>query len=83
MTTDDDDAWFAPKRFGFGAGLPVAWQGWVLTIGYMVFSTAAAVVLAQSPFALVAVLLVSTAAFMSVAARKTRGGWTWRNGRDD
>ena len=22
-------AWFAAKRFGYGAGLPIAWQGWV------------------------------------------------------
>ncbi len=27
--------WFAPKRYGYGAGLPIAWQGWVLTIGYL------------------------------------------------
>ena len=24
----DDKPWFAPKRFGYGAGLPIAWQGW-------------------------------------------------------
>ena len=28
-----DGDWFAPKRFGYGAGLPIAWQGWALIIG--------------------------------------------------
>jgi hypothetical protein len=22
--------WFAQKRYGFGAGLPIAWQGWLI-----------------------------------------------------
>ncbi len=22
-----DALWFAPKRYGYGAGLPIAWQG--------------------------------------------------------
>ena len=25
--------WFEPKKYGYGAGLPIARQGWVLTIG--------------------------------------------------
>ena len=24
----DDSEWFAPKRYGIGAGLPISWQGW-------------------------------------------------------
>ena len=31
--------WFAPKRFGYGAGLPIAWQGWVVMAAY--FATVA------------------------------------------
>jgi hypothetical protein len=27
--------WLASKRFGYGAGLPVAWQGWALLLGYL------------------------------------------------
>ena len=25
-----DGDWFAPKRFGYGAGMPIAWQGWMM-----------------------------------------------------
>lgn len=28
--------WFSAKRMGLGWGLPVAWQGWVVLIGYLV-----------------------------------------------
>ena len=35
MSERDDGAWFAPKRFGYGAGLPIAWQGWALLAGYI------------------------------------------------
>ncbi len=33
MSRKDDKAWFTPKRYGYGAGLPVAWQGWALLAG--------------------------------------------------
>lgn len=33
---DDDKAWFAPKRYGYGSGLPIAWQGWALLAGLIV-----------------------------------------------
>lgn len=31
----NDGAWFAPKRLGYGAGLPIAWQGWLLLGGHV------------------------------------------------
>ena len=37
-----DTAWFAPKRYGYGSGLPIAWQGWALMIGYVLVVIAAA-----------------------------------------
>ena len=33
--SDDNSAWFQPKRFGYGAGWPIAWQGWALRGGYL------------------------------------------------
>ena len=27
---DDGKPWFAQKRYGYGAGLPIAWQGWAV-----------------------------------------------------
>lgn len=79
----DGPEWFAPKRFGYGSGLPIAWQGWVLMIGFLVLTFAAAVLLANRPVALIAVLAPATILLMIVCARTTRGGWRWRSGSDD
>ncbi|WP_395000082.1 hypothetical protein [Sphingomonas sp.] len=79
----DGPEWFAPKRFGYGSGLPIAWQGWVLLIGFLVLTLAAALLLANRPLALIAVLAPATILLMIVCARTTRGGWHWRSGSDD
>jgi hypothetical protein len=36
---DDGPEWFAPKRYGYGAGLPISWQGWALTIAFLAYAT--------------------------------------------
>jgi hypothetical protein len=80
----DDGDWFAPKQFGYGAGLPITWQGWALTIGFSVVAIAAGVCLGpHHPLAFVAILIPMTIAFMVIAAQHTRGGWKWRWKGDD
>lgn len=79
MSSSDDEAWFEPKRFGYGAGLPITWQGWALTLGF----AAAAILLgilvgARRPILFIAVLIPLTLGFLLIAARHTRGGWKWR-----
>ena len=34
----DGPEWFAPKRYGYGAGLPITWQGWALTVVFLAVS---------------------------------------------
>ena len=84
---EDSGAWFAEKRFGYGAGLPITWQGWAALGGYIglaallvwliVSGSAAVKVTAMLVFAL------ATAAFVETTRRHTRGGWKWRWGKDD
>ena len=76
----DGPEWFAPKRYGYGAGLPISWQGWVLTIGFMVLSIGLAIAFAQRPLILFAALVPMIVVFVVIAARTTRGGWRWRWG---
>jgi hypothetical protein len=28
--------WFPAKRYGWGCGLPITWQGWLVTIVYFI-----------------------------------------------
>lgn len=75
--------WFAHKRFGIGAGMPISWQGWLLTIFYLVVVGCSALLLPKSRLAFFALLVPATLAFLVIAARTTRGGWRWRWGEDD
>lgn len=78
MSRDDDGAWFAPKMFGYGAGLPVTWQGWLVTLIYIGIVGGAAMTLEDRPLPLMSIVVTVTILFVVVAAKKTRGGWHWR-----
>ncbi len=79
----DGPEWFAPKRFGYGAGLPIRWQGWALTIAFVGLVIALGAAFRDKPETLLAALAPFTIAFIVICARTTRGGWRWRWGEDD
>ncbi len=72
--------WFAPKRYGYGSGVPVAWQGWVITLGYLAIVIGATQLLSRNPWAMGSVIVTATAIFTIVVVKNTRGGWRWRWG---
>ena len=83
----DDGAWFAPKRYGYGSGLPIRWQGWALIGGYIALLPLVKWLddsgdgrLRTFGFAL---FIVATAVVFSISAKRTRGGWKWRWGARD
>ena len=81
---NDRPEWFAPKRLGWGAGLPIAWQGWALIGAMTLITTLAAVFLApRSVLAFVSVVLPALIIFTWVTAQTTRGGWRWRWGNKE
>lgn len=79
----EDGEWFAPKRFGYGTGLPISWEGWAILAGYIALVIIAAVLLRHQTFQLIAMLVPLTIAFLVICARTTRGGWRWRWGDDE
>jgi len=79
----DGPEWFAPKRYGYGAGLPISWQGWALTIGFVLLTILVALGFGNRPIQLVAAIIPLTVAFTVISARTTRGGWRWRWGEED
>ena len=82
-----DEPWFGEKRYGFGAGLPIAWQGWALLLSYIsVMIGLGAVAERARGEALVGVIagmLLASVAIVAIARARTRGGWHWRWGEDD
>jgi hypothetical protein len=75
--------WFAPKRYGYGAGVPISWQGWAVTLAYVAIVGATALRYRDTPLVFVAILVPATAVFLVIAARTTRGGWRWRWGGEE
>ena len=81
--SDDGPEWFAPKRYGYGSGLPLTWQGWAVMVGFLVIVFVDAIFFASRPIILIAILIPAVVALTVITARTTRGGWRWRWGEDD
>lgn len=70
--------WFAHKRYGYGAALPITWEGWASLIVFV------AALVGEQAFTsgwLRAVAFTAiVCAFIAVCALKTEGGIRWRWG---
>ena len=74
--------WFRAKKYGYGAGLPFKWQGWVLLVAHMALIIGLALLLGGRPMILVPLILLIAFAPMPLYAARTEGGWKWRSGED-
>jgi hypothetical protein len=84
MREDDDGAWFAAKRYGFGTGLPIRWQGWAMLAVVIVLVVAVQAWVPRDRIGTKGWLsLILLAGATWIAARHTRGGWRWRWGERD
>lgn len=86
----DPDAprpWFAAKRFGFGAGMPIAWQGWALIAAWLVLLAGVGLLDRSGSGATrtagFAILIAGTATFIVLVAKRTEGGPRWGWGKQD
>lgn len=72
--------WFAQKRYGCGSGVPISWQGWVVTLVYIAIIAGASLLLKRSPLAGLSIIAPATILFAVIAFRTTAGGWGCRWG---
>lgn len=79
---NDGPEWFAAKRYGYGAGLPIAWQGWAILIAFLLLIAVALWLFGADDPRGLAIVVPATVVLILVAARTTRGGWRWRWGED-
>lgn len=70
--------WFAVKRTGYGVGLPITWEGWLVLAVYVVFATAGGILLSPLIFSLM--LVLATAIVLYIAYTRSDGEWRWRDG---
>ena len=79
----DGPEWFSAKRYGYGSGLPITWQGWAVTTAFVALVIVTSLLLKDRPMPLIAVCVPLTMIFIAICARTTRGGWRWRWGGED
>jgi hypothetical protein len=79
----DETDWFAPKRYGLGASWPISWQGWAVTIAYVLSIGLGSLLIRYSLVGYASVVIIATATFIVISSRTTRGGWRWRWGEED
>jgi hypothetical protein len=77
---DKDEFWFAPKRFGYGSGMPVRWQGWALVAAHGLAVLAGTPLVERHPNWFAGYAVFVSLIFMPLYAAKTEGGWHWRWG---
>jgi hypothetical protein len=77
---DEPTYWFPAKRYGWGWGLPLTWQGWVVLAAFVVLIALGVVFLLPSSgllflYAYVAVLIVALVAVCWWKGEPPR--WHW------
>lgn len=76
----EEGAWFRPKSYGYGAGLPIAWQGWALIAAHSALTLGVAFAFQGRPAILIPLVLFVAMAPLPIYASRTEGGWKWRSG---
>ncbi|RQS07578.1 hypothetical protein DIE07_20990 [Burkholderia sp. Bp9002] len=76
--------WFPAKRYGWGWGLPVTWQGWLALLLYLLGLVASVWLLQpnRAPYTFGACVVALSAALIAVCwVKGEKPGWRW--GDDD
>lgn len=70
----DNRPWFRPKSRGYGAGLPIAWQGWLLMALHIALITGITVLLRERPVLMTIVVILAGLAPLPIYRARTEGG---------
>ncbi|HAW52846.1 MAG TPA: hypothetical protein DCX54_11055 [Flavobacteriales bacterium] len=81
MKDEQKEIWFPAKRYGYGWGLPVTWQGWIVFLSYLLLVGVAGFTLTDTPLeiiSLIAFVIILTAVLLFICIKKgERAAWRW------
>jgi len=71
--------WFPAKRYGWGWGPPVTWQGWLVLLGWMAaFLAAVRILMPRHPGMLAGYVVAMSALLLLICyAKGEPPGWRW------
>ena len=76
----DKRPWFRAKTHGYGTGLPIAWQGWVLLVMHIALIFGLVMLLRDQPVVLAITTLLAAFVPLPLYRARTEGGWRWNRG---
>ena len=82
MPLPKDKAWFPSKRYGWGWGPPQRWQGWVVSVGFIVALIAGAGLVEKHPAYYAAYAIALGGVLVAICYWKGEAP-RWRWGEDD
>ena len=79
MDARQREIWFPSKRYGWGWGLPIVWQGWAVLLAYSAAIVTAAVLLLPAQHAAFGVLVAICTAVLIFACwlKGEKPRWRW------
>ncbi len=79
MEPNEKKIWFPAKRYGWGWGMPVCWQGWVVfAVWFALLATVGTFLMLKHPLLYVPYVLVLTLALCGVCHLKgEKPRWRW------
>ncbi len=54
------EIWFPAKKYGYGWGFPIAWQGWAVMLAYILLATIGSVLITKSPEDIIWLIIYNT-----------------------
>ena len=83
MKEEMKEIWFPAKKYGFGWGLPICWQGWAVLLSYVLLTAIGSIFLTNSTENMIWLLpyiLILTILFIFVCWKKgEKVEWRWGN----
>ncbi len=80
MKTNKKQIWFPAKKYGWGWGLPCAWQGWIVIAAFVILLGAAGILLLPGKhFGLwiVSIIVLVTAFIIACLVKGEKPRWRW------
>jgi hypothetical protein len=65
---DAKTMWFAKRRFGWGAGMPIAWQGWAVLGAFLAVVTLAVLLVAPRSQLWFGIIVIAATVPLSIVA---------------
>jgi hypothetical protein len=78
---EEKDIWFPAKKYGIGWGFPVTWQGWVISLSYLLIVLGGSFTLTATPrseILFLAFIFILTILFVYICIKKgEKLKWRW------